>query len=278
MGIYTQPNAWLCGPFALKHALLLLGIRADEHELAALAGTTEEGTDEEELARAAGRFGCTLGTSRYMDAESCHRALMAYVADGIPTLLCIEQWDHWVTAAHEDDGTFVILDSRHPAVFRLLPWEYLRKLLVFHPGSGSATKGIYDLHPLVAPESRRLKPALTVSRARFVEAWEHRNIARDWVGLLDDALEFAEQVTDDPDPSRSLSPGAFFGRHEPDLLDAVSATNDALQRSRARIVLRALRFIADVYGLAIPAASEREALDRVRAIMRRRMGCEGTAQ
>ena len=275
MGIYPQPNAWLCGPFALKHALLLLGIRADEHALATLAGTTEEGTDEEELARAAQRFGCTLGTSRYVDAESCHQALVTYVTDGVPTLLCIEQWDHWVTAAHEDDGTFVILDSRHPAVFRLLPWEYLRHLLVFHPGSGHAERGIYDLHPLRPVQSGRLKPALTVDRARFLQEWEHRDISRDWVGLLDDVLSFAEQSPDDVDPRGILSPGVFFGRHEPDLLDEVSATNDALQRSRARSILRSLRFLADVYALGIPATGEPQAVDRLRAITWRRMGREG---
>lgn len=276
MGIYTQPNAWLCGPFALKHALLLLGIQSDERELATLAGTTEDGTDEEELARAAERFGCTLGTSRFMDAESCHRALAKYVADGVPTLLCIEQWDHWVTAAHENDGTFVILDSRHPAVFRLLPWELLRKLLVFHPGSGKGTKGIYDLHPLVASRSERLRPALTVSRARFMQQWEHREIARDWLGLLDDVQSFTRRGGKDEDPGESVPPGVFFGRHEPDLLDAVSATNDRLQRSRARGVLRALRFIADVYGLRVSAASEHEAVERLRAVLRRRMGHGGT--
>jgi hypothetical protein len=276
MGIYPQPNAWLCGPFALKHALLLLGVHVNEKELAELAGTTPDGTDEEELARAAERYGCALGTNRYMDAEGCRQALTAYVNQGIPTLLCIEQWDHWVTAAHEDDGTFVILDSRHAAVFRVLPWEYLRELLLFRMESTAAgERGIYDLHPLVPSGPRPLKPAVTVARARFLQEWNHRDVARDWLGLLDDALSIAEPAAGGGH-AESLSPGTFFGRHESELLDEASDSNDALARSRARDVLRRLRFLSDVYGLQIPSGGEQAALAQVRRITARRMARRGT--
>ena len=39
MGIYPQPNIWQCGPFALKHALVTLGVLKDEREISKLAGT-----------------------------------------------------------------------------------------------------------------------------------------------------------------------------------------------------------------------------------------------
>ena len=180
-----QPNSWLCGPFALKHGLLLSGLRADEEEIARIAGTDHTGTDETELARAAGHFGCSLGSVRRRDAEAAKRDLTRLLADTTPVLLCIEQWDHWVAAAHEEEGTFVVLDSRAPAIFRVLPWEYLRELLVYRRGRHTR---IYDLHPLEACGDRALRPVFTVSRAQFLQQWENRPIAQGWYGYLRDAL------------------------------------------------------------------------------------------
>lgn len=53
MGIYKQPNKWQCGPFALKHGLLMRGMLASEWEIGKVAGTTPLGTDETQLERAA---------------------------------------------------------------------------------------------------------------------------------------------------------------------------------------------------------------------------------
>ena len=54
MGLYPQPNKWQCGPFALKHALIMLGKFVNEKRVAEIAGTTWwYGTDELQLAKAA---------------------------------------------------------------------------------------------------------------------------------------------------------------------------------------------------------------------------------
>ena len=45
MGIYPQPNTWQCGPFALKHALLTLGIVEHERKLTRVSGANEDGAD-----------------------------------------------------------------------------------------------------------------------------------------------------------------------------------------------------------------------------------------
>jgi hypothetical protein len=262
-----QPNTWLCGPFALKHALLMLGVRADERHLATLAGTDTSGTDEAELARAARHFGCDLGFLRRRDAEVARRDLVRLLAARVPVLLCIEQWDHWVVAVHEEDGTFVVLDSRAPAVFRVLPWEYLRELLVY---GDSRRTGVYDLHPLETDDVRAVRPSFTVERARFLQQWENRPIAEDWHGYLTDALT----VMDGPEceGTAALLPGVLFGRHELPLLDAVSPTNDSGRRRAARRVLRGLRFVADTYGLRLDPASEQAARERLEAVLRRRLG------
>lgn len=262
-----QPNAWLCGPFALKHALLLLGVSADEQRIARLAGSDHRGTDELELAQAARHFGCELQTIRCRDPECAREALATQLGDRTPVLLCIEQWDHWVVAAHEDDGTFVIVDSRAAAIFRVLPWEYLRDLLVYREGRGG--RELYDLHPLAPLRDTGVRPTLTMERARFLQEWDHQEVARHWNRFLADARE----VTGGPngDEPGALSPGEFFGRHEPALLDAVASGNRSGQRTRARKLLHGMRFLADAYGLRVAKSQELHAVRRLESLLRRRL-------
>jgi hypothetical protein len=262
-----QPNAWLCGPFALKHALLLLGRPADEQQLARLAGSDHRGTDELELARAARSFDCELGTVRTRDPESARRELTSQLGETRPVLLCIEQWDHWVVAAHEHDDTFVIVDSRAGAIFRVLPWEYLRELLVYR--ESRRERELYDLHPLIPLRDAGLRPELTIDRARFLQEWEHQDVARHWNRFLADACEVFGGANGDETPL--LSPGDFFGRQEPVLLDAVAPSNDSGQRSRARRLLRGIRFIADTYDLRLAEPEAPDAARRLERILCRRL-------
>jgi len=268
-GFYPQPNDWLCGPFALKHALWLLGIQADERRIAKDAGTDRTGTDEAQLARAAEKHECDLLTVRLRDPESASRELDAYLAQRTPVLLCIEQWNHWVVAAHEDDGHFVVVDSRAQALFRLLPWELLQDPLLYR--DGSSTRRVYDLHPLVPRRRASLTPTLTLDRARFLREWENVHVLREWHGYLADLLEVFERDA----AGEGVSPGLFFGRHEPALLDAVAVNNNAGKRSEARRVLRALRFLADAYGIAVPANGSEEAVQRLEAVLQRRLEPDG---
>ncbi|UCC74395.1 MAG: hypothetical protein JSV86_07515, partial [Gemmatimonadota bacterium] len=87
MGIYKQPNRWQCGPFALKHALLVHGILVPEWEISRVAGTNQYGTDEVKLAKAARRYDCDLTTIRKLRPERARRLLVDYLRRGIPCLL-----------------------------------------------------------------------------------------------------------------------------------------------------------------------------------------------
>ena len=57
MSFYPQPNSYQCGPFALKYALVMLGIFKNEDEIGIAAGSTWwGGTDEIGLAKAARKY------------------------------------------------------------------------------------------------------------------------------------------------------------------------------------------------------------------------------
>lgn len=169
MGIYDQPNSWQCGPFALKHGLLAYGIFAHEDALAEAAGSTATfGTDERQLTRTAREYGCVLQLERYRSMFTARRALARLLADHTPVLLCVDQWDHWVTAVGADEAHLVVLDSHYDTVVRLEPWEpFLRRLAYRHRRWAWAPRiAWYDLHPLRTRGETGMRLALTTERAR----------------------------------------------------------------------------------------------------------------
>jgi ABC-type bacteriocin/lantibiotic exporter with double-glycine peptidase domain len=123
MAIYGQPNAWTCGPFALKHALLAHGVFTPAEELARAAGSTEEGgTDERQLQRAARTHRVDVLVVREQTAGDARRNLDTWLKRGIPVLLCVDEWEHWLTAVAADGEHVVVFDSKYDTPLRLEPW------------------------------------------------------------------------------------------------------------------------------------------------------------
>jgi len=173
MGIYDQPNSWQCGPFALKHGLLAHGVFVHEEDITAVAGTSEaDGTDDRQLARAAQAFGGVLQLHRHRTVFGARRALRRLLAANTPVLLCVDQWEHWVTAVGADADHVVVMDSHYDTVVRLEPWRpFLRRIAYRDPHRGWVHRlPVYDLHPLAVRGETGLRLALSPARARRVLA------------------------------------------------------------------------------------------------------------
>ena len=199
-------------------------------------------------------------------AEDARIDLTTYLARGIPVLLCIEQWDHWVTAVHEDDGLFVLFDSRHPAVVRVIPWELLRTLWVYHGRDPNARGfGIFDLHPVVPRRGATWHASFTAGRTRALGEWENRSLTKRWGEYLNTLSDVAVPRSE-PSDLFQLSPGAFFARHEEALLTH-AAVSRALDRPAAREALHHLRFVADTYDMMFRADDERHAVTAIAALL-----------
>lgn len=180
MGFHTQPNDWQCGPFALKHALLTLGIVADAGDLTRAAGASELGADERDLGRAAERCRCDLGLERLRAAPEAHDGLAAHLRARTPVLLCVDQWTHWVTAAGMERDAVVLLDSRVESVFLTVDWSLLAGRLAYHGEQGT----LYDLHPLV-PRRPSHRARFSPARVEHLRSVEQRDLARGWDAYLE---------------------------------------------------------------------------------------------
>lgn len=260
MGLYRQPNDWTCGPFALKHALVALGRLTDENSIANIAHPNWwAGTNEVQLARAAHRFDCDLPLVRRHDPERAFGTLERFVGHNVPVLLCIDDWGHWVTVVRHEHDRFVVLDSKTDPVVKVIGrrqlhsrWRYLD---YEHDEDDPAT--LYDLHPVKARFRVPVKAQFSVERAQFLRRPENANLARYWDEYLGDLMEICS-----PKSSRSdaLSMAEFLRRHQDMLVSRVMYWHGDVDRDAVGRVLRNFRFVAETYGLVIPAAGTRRAI------------------
>jgi hypothetical protein len=257
MGIYPQANSWQCGPFALKYALLTLGIFVDEDAVARAAGSTEHGTDEADLARATRRFGCQFGMFRYHEPEAAREELAFHLGSGIPALLCIEQWNHWITAVKEEAGEFVLFDSRERSVVRVVPWDLLEEKWVYREPAHAGSGVFYDLHPVVPRKPHGARANFTRARALALRQRENRQLALAWATYGERLLAVASPRTEQFEFGVPF--GEFIGQCKERLLGSVGALEADANRDATRLFLEQLRFVADTYDLLVRPDQEQGA-------------------
>jgi hypothetical protein len=266
MGFSPQPNRWQCGPFALKHALIMLGILADEKAISKLAGSTKlYGTNEVQLARAARKYDCNLALLRKEDALEARRGLVEYLREGLPCLLCISEWSHWVAVVKEEKGRFILLDSYDEAVLVILTWKQLANRWVYHLDDDSGTRTLYDLHPVIPLFRVPTRARVSLARARFLRRPENRDFARQWDKYVEDLLAICRPRT--PLSSNIISLGEFLRRYGEMVLDQVAFWHGWIERRRAAKVLENLHFVADTYGLVIHEEDEKRALSGITSLL-----------
>ena len=264
MAIYAQPNSWTCGPFALKHGLLALGVFAREDALASAAGSTEQyGTDEPGLRRAARLHGAELRTERWTNAHAAHRAAVAWLDRWVPVLLCLDQWEHWVTAVAADAEHVILFDSKYDAPLRAEPWAPLLERLACRRRylGGVWTSTLYDLHPLLPRRAPALRLTLSPERARQLMRDENAGLAASWDDYARALLPLALSPGDQLELGEDLE--RFIASRRGAIADRVVAACDggggggADTHAAAARVVDGLGFVAGMYrALLLP---EREA-------------------
>jgi hypothetical protein len=267
MTIYAQPNSWQCGPFALKHGLLALGIHAHEDALARLAGSTEQsGTDDRQLARAASAHGCTLSVARRAHGWAARHELRRCFARAVPVLLCLDQWEHWVTVVSADAHDVVVFDSQFDnAVIRLEPWERVIERLVYRKRRwrGVWTQRLYDLHPL---ETRVGGP-----RLRLTPEGVRRLLATEDGPIIDRWDEYARRLLPLAAPagrSGHLAPlTSFLTAHADRIVAEVARGRGASLGPSAEREVRRLALAAELYDLRLRPMLLRRVIVRLAGVV-----------
>jgi len=267
MGLYPQPNKWSCGPFALKYALIMLGKIVDEKDVSRIAGTHWwAGTDEIKLGRAARAYDCDLQILRRTGSLRAKRELLLALKNGYPCLLCVDDWEHWITVVGAEKGKFIYVDSREAPVVLVDTWRSLRKRWVFSeedPDDPTQEKRLYDLH-LVVPRFRvKTKARFSLKRARYLRRPENRAFAKHWDEYFNDIATICTPRT--PRSEKVMTMGEFLRRHDSMLRNQVSYWHGSVRREQVGRILWNLKFIAETYDLVIREEDEKRAIAAISA-------------
>ena len=277
MGFYPQSNRWQCGPFALKHALAIVGHFVDEGSITRAARTTREGTDEKMLKRAAERFDCRLVEIRRFTEAAAFKALKTALVAGQPCMICINQWGHWVTIVGFDPRSerFVVIDSEKDPVVRIPVWSELKRRWVYNEYDREGKlKQFYDLYVLRPRFRVQSKANFSIQRAQFLRRPGNATFVKHFDEYVSDLLNIAK-----PDPKRAvahakkngsaavISMAEFLRRHRKMLLETVQYWHGQTTEAQLRRVLANMRFVAETYGLVIRQEDEKRTIASFAALL-----------
>lgn len=129
-----QPNAWTCGPAALRNAFLAHGTRVDVRRVIKASGITREDSMKEifdtvpGLTAAAQHFGFRFIQKTLHTPEE----LFAVLPSATPALLCVNHYDHWVTALETSPKFVTICDpARGGELVKKWSWRKLAEWLIW---------------------------------------------------------------------------------------------------------------------------------------------------
>jgi hypothetical protein len=262
MGLYPQPNKWQCGPFALKHALIMLGKIVDERDVSRIAGTHWwAGTDEVKLSRAARAYECDMPMVRRTNPLRAKRELLTALKHGHPLLLCVDDWAHWITVVGAERGKFIYVDSSTAPVIRVDSWRGLKRRWVYREvdqDDPDVMKTLFDLHPVVPRFRVRTKARFSLKRARYLRRPENRSFATNWDEYFNDLTAICTPRT--PRSAKVFPFGELLRRHGTMIASQVTFWHGGVTPEPIGRIMRNLKFVADTYDLVVRVEDEKRAI------------------
>jgi hypothetical protein len=264
MSFYPQPNKWQCGPFALKYALVMLGVFAAEKSIVKKAGSTWwAGTDEIGLARAAKYYDCRLKYFRRETGSDAVRALIQHLKKGYPCILSVDNWEHWLTVINWQQGKFILIDSAKDKVIGVYSgrqiisrWNYI------DPDNDFKS---FDGYALIPNFKIRTRAKFTLSKARYVMHKKNNDLAKHWDTYFNDLISICKPRT--ATSIHTISFGEFLRRYEKILIEEVSYWHGVPSLSELRNIVDKMKFIADVYNLVIHIDEHKKALVDITSLL-----------
>ncbi|MBM2840749.1 MAG: hypothetical protein HW412_1277 [Bacteroidetes bacterium] len=262
MGLYPQPNKWQCGPFALKHALIMLGRVVSEKEVSRIAGAHWwAGTDEIKLSRAAKVYGCELKMIRRKNALRAKRELLLGLKRGHPSILCVDQWNHWITVVGAERGKFIYIDSRHAPVVCVDEWKTLKRRWAFtetDEDDPTLKKTLFDIHVVIPRFRVKSKAHFSLKRARYLRRHENRAFATHWDEYFDDLSHICHPRT--PLSEKVFPMGELLRRHGAMIRSQIVFWHGGFKPREIDKILRNLQFVADTYDFVVKKDDEKRAI------------------
>lgn len=268
--LIPQPQAiGHCGPTSLSSCLAVLGIQADQREIAWAIGKPyrvyKEGVDEFEIRKAARRFGVRTHFLAQRDREkgpAFARRLRTHLRQGLPVILLVQSFSHWVAVIGrlEARDQFIVMDPDERRAFSR--W-----------GEATLVREAWNVHPRAA-EPDQYFAVLTSRRDGRPARWRISESFLRLVGagsaqtsdeMLNDLIEMARRSRSEESAS---GPGPFLHQvleeHERIILGSVehwaAFNRRAVRPAALRTLFRDYTVIAASAGLRLSRGADTAAL------------------
>jgi ABC-type bacteriocin/lantibiotic exporter with double-glycine peptidase domain len=110
-GMNFQLRKGVCGPAAIVNSLRCFGVRVSQKRVIKLAGTDEDtGTDEYGILSALTALGFS-GTPYAGKTKTDALTWLTHALGSGPVIICVNNWDHWVTVIAKSVDKYVVIDS-----------------------------------------------------------------------------------------------------------------------------------------------------------------------
>ena len=264
MSFYPQPNKYQCGPFALKYALVMLGVFKDEDQIGMIAGSTWwAGTNEFGLSRAARRFNCKMKHFQSDNPDNARRMLMNELKKGHPCILSVKNWEHWNTVVGYQKGKYVVIDSELDKVVSvqsstslLRNWKYIAK---------NSLERSYDGYALIPKFKVSTRAKFTLNKAKVVMYDKNEDLAKKWDQYTNDLINICKPRT--KLSYNFITFSEFLRRNEENLIKRVANWHGEPTYSELKKILSNMKFIAEVYGLVVHENDEKRAVIDLASIL-----------
>ncbi|HED07209.1 MAG TPA: hypothetical protein ENI57_03735 [Ignavibacteria bacterium] len=264
MSFYPQPFKYQCGPFALKYALVMLGLFVNEKEIAKKAGSTWwYGTDEIGLAKAAKHFKCRMKYFKGKTKLDGVNILKKHLRAGYPCILSVDNWEHWITVIYYQKKKFIVVDSAVDnviiisSVTKLLKrWKYIDN------DSGNIS---YDGYALIPKFRTYTKAKFNLEKAKFLMRKNNKQLAENWDYYFNDLITICRpRVTQ---AYYIISFKEFLRRNGKLIVNQVADWHGSPTYAELNKILKQMTFVADVYDLVIHTHEEKKAIIDLSSIL-----------
>lgn len=264
MSFYPQPDSYRCGPFALKYALVMLGVFKHEDQIAYIAGSTWwAGTDEIGLARAAKKFNVRLKYLQSSNPNDARRMINSELKKNRPILLCVKNWEHWCTVVSYSKGEYVLIDSEFDKVIMVKNADQLIRYWRFKDYKTGVIS--YDAYSVIPQHKIYTRAKFTPLKALELMTKRYERLSKKWDVYVNDLFSITKPRT--TLTYNCISFSEFLRRHQHNLVHQVADWHGMPSYSELENVLDNMRFVADIYDLIIPDDEEKRALIDITSLL-----------
>lgn len=264
MSFYPQPDKFRCGPFALKHALVMLGVFKHEDQISQIAGSNWwDGTNEFGLVKAAKKFKCGMKHFQSSNPKDALKLLNENLRKGTPCVLSVNNWEHWMSVVNFSRGKYIYIDSGHDRVIGIMTSAQLLKYWKYKDSYEDIIS--YDGY-VIQPKFRTYtKARFSLENARFLMYKKNDNLARKWDHYFNDLITICKPRTKQKVNLMTFS--EFLRRNEKSLVEKIADWHGMPKYNEMKNILHNMKFVAEIYDLIIPLEEEKKALVDISALL-----------